>query len=140
MKFISRLHCLIAVNVFIFLSSHAQTTQVQYLSGTGADKTVDWQFSALAGGIPANGRLSGSVELGTTRIGHIQFRLHQTVSRHGTKACINTIFSALAWKGQQVNIVFEGSMTILNVKLTETCRADSSGCVLRFKYMMSANY
>src|SRR5437660_193345 len=38
-----------SLQLIAYSSANAQSTEIQYLSGTGSDKTVNWQFFCTAG-------------------------------------------------------------------------------------------
>ncbi len=100
-----------------FLTSFAQETESLYLSGSGSDQTVLWDFFCTAGRksgewtkipVPSNWEFEG---FGQFTYGHDKERINETgIYRHqfGVPA---------SWKGKTVNIVFEGVMTDTEVKI-----------------------
>lgn len=130
---------LIRVIVFLFLSSTSmgQMTEIKYISGTGADHTVDWGFFCSAGmnsgkwtkiAVPSCWEQQG---FGSYNYGHDNFenRLNETgLYRH--------IFMVPAdWKGKAVNIVFDGVMTDALVKINgKQAGPVHQGAFYRFKY------
>lgn len=118
----------------------AQKTEVQYLSGTGSDQTVDWQFFCTAGmnsgkwttiPVPSNWELQG---FGKYNYGHAKDSV-----RGMEQGLYKYNFTApSSMKGQQVNIVFEGSMTDTEVKINgKLAGAIHQGSFYRFKYDIS---
>jgi len=133
---------LFLLNLLLFISPilFAQKTEIQYLSGTGADKTVEWQFYCSAGmnsgkwttiGVPSCWEQQG---FGAYNYGHDKFetRLNET----GT---YKYNFSVPAnWKNKQINIVFDGVMTDALVKINgKQAGAVHQGAFYQFKYDIS---
>lgn len=91
----------------------AQETEVVYLSGTGFDQTVEWEFYCTAG---ENSRVWTSIEVpscweqqgfGQYNYGHVPF--DQRLKEEGH---YRYFFDAdKAWRGKQLKLVFEGVMT-----------------------------
>src|SRR5688572_33404361 len=102
-----------------FYSANAQNTEIQYLSGTGSDKTVNWQFFCTAGRnsgkwttipVPSNWEQQG---FGNYNYGH-----DKDSTRHKENGLYKYRFNVpAAWKNKTVQIVFEGSMTDTEVKI-----------------------
>lgn len=88
-------------------TSFAQTTEIQYLSGTGSDRTVNWQFYCTAGRnsgkwttipVPSNWELQG---FGKYNYGHDKDSV-----RGKEQGMYKYSFSVPAsWKNKTVNIV-----------------------------------
>src|SRR5660398_222357 len=102
-------------SLLLFLSQFvvAQQTETKYLSGTGADNTVQWQFNCSAGmnsgkwttiAVPSCWEQQG---FGAYNYGHDKFekRLNET----GTYKYKFAV--PVRWKNRQVVIVFDGVMT-----------------------------
>lgn len=97
--------------------SYAQQTESIYLSGTGSDNTVLWDFFCTAGRksgewakipVPSNWEFEG---FGEFTYGHDKERVNETgMYRHQFNI-------PDSWKGKKVNVVFEGSMTDTEVKV-----------------------
>jgi len=115
----------------------AQQTDVQYLSGTGSDHTVNWQFFCTAGRnsgkwttipVPSNWELQG--------FGSYNYGLDKDSLRGKEQGLYKYSFSVPpAWKGKTVQIVFEGSMTDTEVKLNgQPAGATHQGSFYCFKY------
>lgn len=120
---------------FLILSSHAQKTESVYLSGTGSDDTVLWDFFCSAGRksgewtkipVPSNWEFHG---FGQFTYGHDKERLNEygqyrykfTIPKH--------------WANKKINIVFEGSMTDTEVKINGKKAGDiHQGGFYEFKY------
>ena len=112
----------IALGLILVLASvtaSAVPTRKVYLSGTGSDDTVLWDFYCTAGRgsgrwtkipVPSNWEFQG---FGQFTYGHMPLaeRLDETgIYRHR--------FSVpAAWRGQEVTLVFGGSMTDTSVKI-----------------------
>ena len=43
------IYLLVLISQWLALNTHAQQTAIQYLSGTGSDQTVNWQFYCTQG-------------------------------------------------------------------------------------------
>jgi beta-galactosidase/beta-glucuronidase len=118
----------------------AQKTEIQYLSGTGSDQTVNWRFLCTAGmnsgkwttiPVPSNWELQG---FGTYNYGHAK----DSVRGMEQGLYMYNFTVPLSMKGQQVNIVFEGSMTDTEVKINgKLAGAIHQGAFYRFKYDIS---
>lgn len=109
---------LILLCCFFSLSSYAQQTIIKYLSGTGKDHTVNWDFYCTGGRnsgrwttipVPSCWELQGfgAYNYGNGKEAHSdeagQYRYQFKADRE--------------WKNKQVFIVFEGSMTDTKVKI-----------------------
>ena len=126
--------------VFLFLNipfSQAQKTEIQYLSGTGSDHTVNWDFFCTAGqnsgkwtkiAVPSNWELQG---FGTYNYGQDKDEI-----RGKETGMYKYEFQVpKEWKNKQVNIVFDGSMTDTKVKINGTSAGRMhQGSFYRFKY------
>jgi hypothetical protein len=101
----------------IAVSLQGQTTEIHYLSGTGSDDTVDWEFYCSAGmnsgkwaqiPVPSNWELQG---FGTYNYGHDMPKANETGQyRHNFQV-------PTEWQGKRIVIVFEGVMTDTEVKV-----------------------
>ncbi|MET3503297.1 hypothetical protein ABIC45_004934 [Mucilaginibacter rubeus] len=121
--------------------SHAQETQKLFLSGTGSDHTVNWQFYCTAGNnsgkwttipVPSNWEFQG--------FGKCNYGLAKDSLRGKEQGLYKYEFNVPAsWQGKAVNIVFDGSMTDTEVKLNgKSAGAIHQGSFYRFKYDVSA--
>jgi len=126
--------CLI---ILILPELSGQETQALYLSGTGNDNTVDWQFFCTAGRqsgkwstipVPSNWELQG---FGTYNYGYDKDSLRgKETGLYRYKFKIPP-----DWKGKAVNIVFEGSMTDTKVKINgKSAGPVHQGSFYSFKY------
>lgn len=127
--------------VFILLATSnilwAQSTEVRYLSGTGSDNTVQWQFYCTEGmnsgkwttiPVPSNWELHG---FGKYNYGSDKDSVKGKET--GMYKCEFTV--PASWKDKQVNIVFEGSMTDTEVKINgKLAGAIHQGAFYSFKY------
>jgi len=118
-------------------SSYAQETQKLYLSGTGSDHTVNWQFYCTAGmhsgtwttiAVPSNWELQG--------FGKYNYGLDKDSTKGREQGLYKYQFNVPAsWKGKDIQIVFEGAMTDTKVKINgEPAGAMHQGSFYRFKY------
>ncbi|MEI7422204.1 MAG: glycoside hydrolase family 2 TIM barrel-domain containing protein [Prolixibacteraceae bacterium] len=119
---------------------YAQKTEIQYLSGTGSDQTVNWQFFCTAGmnsgkwttiPVPSNWELQG--------FGKYNYGLDKDTVRGKEKGLYKYEFAVPArWGKDQVNLVFEGSMTDTEVKINGiSAGAIHQGSFYRFNYDIS---
>jgi len=115
--------------------SYAQQTESLYLSGTGSDNTVLWDFFCTAGRksgewtkipVPSNWEFEG---FGQFTYGHDKERINETgIYRHH-------FVVPETWSEKQVNIVFEGVMTDTEVKINgQTAGEIHQGGFYCFKY------
>lgn len=105
--------------LFKLYNGYAQETQIQYLSGTGSDHTVNWQFFCTEGNnsgkwttipVPSNWELQG--------FGKYDYGFAKDSTRGKEKGLYKYDFTvSAAWKNKTINIVFEGSMTDTEVKI-----------------------
>lgn len=125
----------------ISLHATAQQTIVQYLSGTDKDHTVAWDFFCTKGRnsgkwttipVPSCWELQG--------FGHYDYGRVKLAEQSDEVGKYRYRFkTAREWKGQQVNIVFEGSMTDTEVKINGKLAGKiHHGAFYRFSYDISA--
>ncbi|MFB0497749.1 hypothetical protein ABID99_003986 [Mucilaginibacter sp. OAE612] len=121
--------------------SRAQETQKLFLSGTGSDHTVNWQFYCTAGNnsgkwttipVPSNWEFQG--------FGKYNYGLAKDSLRGKEQGLYKYEFNVPAsWRGKAINIVFDGSMTDTEVKLNgKSVGPIHQGSFYRFKYDVSA--
>jgi len=119
------------------LSLRAQTTETQFLSGTGKDNTVKWQFYCTAGQnsgkwttipVPSNWELQG--------FGKYNYGFAKDSARGKEKGLYKYKFKVpKSWEGKTVNIVFDGAMTDTEVKINgQSAGPIHQGSYYRFKY------
>jgi hypothetical protein len=133
---------LILLTALICNATYAQQKQIQYLSGKGSDHTVAWEFYCTGGRnsgywtriqVPSCWEQQG---FGTYNYG----RDYKTYGRNfrfaDEKGHYKYSFTVPAsWKGKEVSIVFEGSMTDTDVKINgKPAGATHRGAFYRFKY------
>ncbi len=104
---------LLTLIAFTYANAASDHTQIQYLTGTGSDNTVDWDFFCTAGRgsgkwttipVPSCWECQG---FGEYVYGHKPFD-----TRLGESGIYRHRFTVPAdWKGCAVDIVFEGVMT-----------------------------
>jgi beta-galactosidase/beta-glucuronidase len=124
-----------------FSSAQNQTT-VKYLSGTGKDNTVDWEFYCSYGmnsgkwttiGVPSCWELQG---FGNYNYGHDSRSNKKIHDEHG---CYKHTFAVPSeWKHKEVKIVFEGVMTDAEVKINGKLAGKiHQGAFYEFKYSIT---
>jgi hypothetical protein len=118
----------------------SQNTRTQYLSGTGSDNTVYWDFYCTAGSnsgqwtkipVPSCWETEG--------FGSYNYGYDSPEGRADEKGIYKYSFTVPAnWKGDKVNIVFEGSMTDTEVKINgKSAGPIHQGAFYRFRYDIS---
>ena len=124
------------------ISAAAQQTQTLYLSGTGLDDTVTWQFRCSAGSgsgrwstiqVPSQWEFQGYGEYNYGRgFGPGQGPLNEYGEyRHRFKV-------PASWRGKDVRIVFEGVMTDAEVRINgKSAGPAHHGGFYRFSYDIS---
>jgi hypothetical protein len=123
--------------LFTVDSLSGQETIIQYLSGSGNDHTVDWQFFCTDGRnsgkwttipVPSNWELQG---FGKYNYGHDKDSL-----RGKEKGLYKYKFMVpVSWDHKVVNLVFDGSMTDTEVKINgKSAGSIHQGSFYRFKY------
>jgi Glycosyl hydrolases family 2, TIM barrel domain/Glycosyl hydrolases family 2, sugar binding domain/Glycosyl hydrolases family 2/Beta galactosidase small chain len=121
-------------------SLHAQQTEKIYLSGTGSDNTIPWQFYCTGGmnankwttiAVPSCWELQG--------FGKYDYGYARDSVRGKEKGLYKKTFNVpAAWKGKVINIVFEGVMTDAEVKVNgKTAGPVHQGAFYAFKYDIS---
>ncbi len=121
-------------------SLHAQQTEKIYLSGTGADNTIPWDFYCTAGmkankwttiPVPSCWELQG--------FGKYDYGYAKDSVRGKEKGLYKKTFNVpAAWKGKVINIVFEGVMTDAEVKVNgKTAGPVHQGAFYAFNYDIS---
>ncbi len=119
---------------------NAQLSQRKYLSGTGSDHTIDWQFFCTDGQksgewttipVPSCWELQG---FGSYNYGHVPFE-----ERVKEKGLYKYKFSVdPEWKDQTVRLVFEGVMTDAEVKINgQSAGPVHQGAFYEFAYDVS---
>jgi beta-galactosidase/beta-glucuronidase len=123
------------------LITRAQETQKLFLSGTGSDHTVNWQFFCTGGNnsgkwttipVPSNWEFQG--------FGKYNYGLAKDSLKGKEQGFYKYGFNVPAsWQGKAINIVFDGSMTDTEVKLNgKSAGPIHQGAFYRFKYDVSA--
>jgi hypothetical protein len=123
------------------LITRAQETQKLFLSGTGSDHTVNWQFFCTGGNnsgkwttipVPSNWEFQG--------FGKYNYGLAKDSLKGKEQGLYKYGFNVPAsWQGKAINIVFDGSMTDTEVKLNgKSAGPIHQGAFYRFKYDVSA--
>jgi len=133
---------LVACLFFLFMVNglKAQETQKIYLSGTGNDNTVKWDFFCTEGRnsgkwstipVPSNWELQG--------FGKYDYGFAKDSVRGKEKGLYKYNFIVpKTWKGRTINIVFEGSMTDTEVKINGKLAGPvHQGAFYAFRYDIS---
>lgn len=131
---------LILCLISMFCISNAQQTEKKYLSGTGNDNTVNWDFFVTGGmsankwstiPVPSNWELQG--------FGKYNYGFDKDSLRGKEVGLYKHKFTIPAnWKNKKINIVFEGSMTDTEVKINGKLAGPiHQGSFYVFKYDIS---
>lgn len=133
---------LVVASLFVSLFSSAQQKEIKYLSGTDNKNTVAWDFYCTGGrasgkwttiNVPSHWEQQG---FGAYNYGrdyktygkNFRFADEQGLYKHNFNV-------PAAWKGKEIFIVFEGSMTDTEVKINgKSAGAKHQGAFYRFKY------
>lgn len=137
---------LVALNLLLITALPAQQKQIQYLSGTDAAHTVQWDFFCTAGRnsgewkkiqVPSCWEQQG---FGNYNYGRDYKTYGKNFRFYDEKGMYKYKFKVPAsWKGKIINIVFDGSMTDTEVKINgKSAGAVHQGAFYRFKYDISA--
>src|SRR5690606_16139849 len=124
----------------LFFSSQAQEAKRLYLSGTGKDNRVNWEFYCTGGAhagkwtsipVPSNWELEG--------FGNYNYGFDKTEQVGKEEGLYKYRFPVpKEWKTQHVNIVFEGVMTDAEVKVNgQLAGPVHQGAYYAFKYDIS---
>jgi hypothetical protein len=125
---------------FLFLLPlllHSQSTEIRYLSGTGNDNTIDWDFFCTAGmnsgkwtriAVPSCWELQG--------FGKYDYGFAKDSIRGKEKGLYRYQFTVPgSWRNKTIKIVFEGSMTDTEVKINGQSAGElHQGAFYAFKY------
>jgi hypothetical protein len=132
----------ISAVLFVHLAATAQQKEIRYLSGTDNKNTVTWEFLCTGGRnsgkwttiqVPSHWEQQG---FGAYNYG----RDYKTYGRNFRFADEQGLYKynfnvPASWKGKEVFIVFEGSMTDTEVKINgKLAGAKHRGAFYRFKY------
>ena len=135
------LYIVFLVNCLLSVSHlFAQQTQKLYLSGTGGDQTVDWDFFCTSGmnagkwtkiAVPSCWELQG--------FGKYDYGFAKDSTRGKEKGLYKYHFKVpSAWKGKAINVVFEGVMTDAEVKVNGRLAGPiHQGAFYAFKYSIN---
>ncbi len=123
------------------VNSTAQETEIKYLSGTGSDNTVDWQFYCTAGmnsGKWTTIPVPSCWEL--QRFGKYDYGYARDSVRGKEQGLYkHEFFVPSSWKNKKVYIVFEGVMTDAEVKINgKPTGPIHQGAFYCFKYDVSS--
>src|SRR5690349_24990037 len=131
--------------ILITLHSFAQTKEIKYLSGTDNIHTVTWDFFCTGGRnsgkwttiqVPSQWEQQG---FGSYNYGRDYKTYGKNFRFADEQGLYKYNFSVpAAWKGKEVNIVFEGSMTDTEVKINgKSAGSVHQGSFYGFKYNIS---
>ncbi|MGN7990349.1 glycoside hydrolase family 2 TIM barrel-domain containing protein [Pedobacter sp. 22226] len=126
--------------IIMICSVKAQQTEKLYLSGTGNDNTVNWDFFCTAGAnsgkwttipVPSNWELQG--------FGKYNYGFNKEENKGKEQGLYKYTFKVPAgWKNRKINIVFEGSMTDTEVKINGKSAGEThQGSFYVFRYDIS---
>ena len=129
--------CIVFTLGVLHLSLAAQPTEKLFLSGTGEDHTVNWEFYCTEGRnsgkwttipVPSNWELQG--------FGKFNYGFSKDADRGKEKGLYKYSFSVPAsWKSKTIRIVFEGAMTDTEVKINgQSAGPVHQGAYYRFTY------
>ena len=122
--------------------TNSQTKQIQYLSGTDAKHTVQWDFMCTAG---RNSGAWSTIQVPSCweQQGYGNYNYGRDYKTNGKnfrfydeKGMYKYSFKiSPSWKGKKINIVFDGSMTDTEVKINgKSAGTIHQGAFYRFKY------
>lgn len=121
-------------------SLFSQSTVIHYLSGTGYDRTVEWDFFCTGG---RNSGTWGTIKVpscweqegfGEYNYGHVPFE--ERLKEEGQYRYLFEV--PKDWKGKHINLVFEGVMTDCHVLVNgKPAGADHQGAFYPFSYDVS---
>jgi len=127
-------------SMMMFGAVKAQQTEKLYLSGTGNDNTVNWNFFCTEGmnsgkwttiPVPSNWELQG--------FGKYNYGFNKEENKGKEQGLYKFNFKVPAdWKNKKINIVFEGSMTDTEVKINGKLAGEiHQGSFYVFRYDIS---
>ena len=137
-------HFLTSISIaFCALTLSAQTTQVKYISGTGADDTVQWDFK-VSDGMNAGkwSKIEVPSQWETQGFGEYTYgRFYTVPGGRASEESGDYRYSFKVpslWKGMDVDIVFDGVMTDALVKINGKQAGEiHQGAFYRFSYRVS---
>lgn len=141
-----KIHLLISLAVFYASAiALAQVKQIQYLSGTGSNNTVTWNFFCTSGRksgnwtkiqVPSCWEQQGFGEYNFGRDYKTYGKNFRFADEKGLYAYEFKVPSS--WKDKDISIVFDGSMTDTEVKINgKSAGLIHQGAFYRFKYNIS---
>ena len=135
---------LLSLYIFFFgvTTVNAQQKEIQYLSGTGSDKTVAWDFFCTGGRqsgywtkiqVPSCWEQQG---FGNYNYGRDYKTYGKNFRFNDEKGMYKYNFTVpVSWKNKEISIVFDGSMTDTEVKINGKAAGEiHQGAFYRFKY------
>lgn len=140
-KFLVRRLCIISIIlVSCTILTYPQETEIFYLTGTGNDNTVPWEFYCSEG---MNSQEWTTIQLPSCwelqGFGSYNYGIDPWEDRLNEHGIYRHDFQLPEeWKGKKVNIVFEGVMTDAAVKINgKAAGAKHQGAFYEFKYDVS---
>lgn len=133
----NRLHAIFFFFFVLAYNTSAQETEILYLSGTGVDNTIDWEFFCTEGRqsgewstiqVPSNWELHG--------FGKYNYGLDKDSIRGKEKGLYRYAFKIPeSWNDKSINIVFQGAMTDTEVKVNgQSAGPVHQGAFYQFSY------
>jgi len=135
---------LVSLCIYFFgvTTINAQQKEIQFLSGTGSDKTVAWDFFCTGGRqsgywtkiqVPSCWEQQG---FGNYNYGRDYKTYGKNFRFNDEKGMYKYNFTVpTAWKNKEISIVFDGSMTDTEVKINGKVAGEiHQGAFYRFKY------
>lgn len=134
--------CIFSFLIFFATPSFAQTKEIEYLSGTDSKNTITWDFYCTGGrnssqwtkiAVPSHWEKQGfgAYNYGRDYVTYgknFRFADEQGLYRYKFTLPPN-------WKGKEIFIVFEGSMTDTEIKINGRLAGEKhQGAFYRFKY------
>jgi hypothetical protein len=129
-----------AILLYMFCPALSQETEIRYLSGTGNDHTVPWEFYCSEGNnsrewtmipVPSCWELQG---FGSYNYGLVPWE--ERMNEYGIYRYDFRLPDT--WKGKKVDMVFEGVMTDADVKINgKSAGPEHQGAFYEFKYDVS---
>lgn len=137
---------LFIIELFFEEPANAQQKQIQFLSGTDARHTVEWDFFCTAGrnsgewkkiAVPSCWEQQG---FGNYNYGRDYKTNGKNARFYDERGIYKYQFKVpVSWKGKSINIVFDGSMTDTEVQINgKSAGTVHQGAFYRFKYDISS--
>jgi hypothetical protein len=121
--------------------SFAQTTEIQYLSGTDKDHTVSWQFILTGSGRNVGVQTNIPVPSCWETVGFGNYQYGSGSSSNGETGAYTFTFPVTnAWAGKRIFLVFEGVFTDASASINgQSIGPTHQGGFYEFKYDVTTN-